>query len=270
MSRLVDGVIGLVFSVAGMAILLAAVLLAGRRGHAAWVTRRVLIVLVLLVVASSVPAVPLGFITVYTRAYHAFTRADLPDAKIVVLLGAGTTAVPGHGAQMAILNSVSASRVLEASRVYRLLDRPLIVSSGGTRSNDNTASSAWVMRTALVALGVPAERIELDDQSFTTEDEAVLIAPRIRKLGNKPFVLITSATHMPRAEAVFRAQGTIPVPAAADDVIRPADLRAWLLPNIEGWRLSRALAHEWLGLVYYQFRGWTQRAAAGETRHEPQ
>ncbi len=258
MSGLVEGVLGLAFSVAGLTVVFAAVLVVWWTARPGQGPRRCLTALGLFLFATSVPALPLALITAYTSRYHPFVRADLPDAKVVVLLGAGTVAIPGREDQFITLNAVSAARALEAARVYRLLDRPLIVSSGGTRSKDTTTSSAWVMRSTLVALGVPAERVRLEDRSFTTEDEAVLIAPILHEWGSKSFVLVTSASHMPRSEAVFRAQGTVPIPAAAVDYPRqPMDLRPWLLPSVEGWQLSRALAHEWFGFAYYRFRGWT-------------
>jgi uncharacterized SAM-binding protein YcdF (DUF218 family) len=254
MSVMIDGLVEFMLSVGGLTMTSAAAIAAcwmwpGRRRVHLFV-----IALLLSVVAASIPAVPLGLISVYAR-YAPFTRTDLPDGKVVVLLGAGSTAVPGRAVELDLLEPVGAGRVLEAARVYFLLDHPLIISSGG--ATEGTAPSARVMRDALISLGVPAERIRMEDRSQTTADEAMLIAPFLRDLDVRALVLVTSASHMPRAAAVFRAEGFTVVPAAAWDYSKRQRVRAVRLwPSVEGWHLSRRLLHEWLGLVYYSVNGW--------------
>jgi uncharacterized SAM-binding protein YcdF (DUF218 family) len=254
MSALIDGLVEFLLSVGGLTTTAAAAIAAcwmwpGRRR-----IQLVAIGLVLSVVAASIPAVPLGLISLYA-GYAPFTRDDLPDGKVVVLLGAGSTAVPGRVVDLDILEPVGAGRVLEAARVYFLLDHPLVISSGG--ATEGTAPSARVMRDALISLGVPADRIRMEERSQTTADEGTLITPFLRDLGVHALVLVTSASHMPRASAVFRAEGFTVVPAAAWDYSKRQRVRAVRLwPSVDGWRLSRSLVHEWLGLVYYTLNGW--------------
>lgn len=183
-----------------------------------------------------VPAVPAALMDVYSPRTRPFEAADLPQARAVVLLGPGT------------------ERVFEAARVYRLLDRPWIISSGGPPGR--RWPTAIVMRDALVRLEVPRERILLEVESATTRDEATFVAPMLRRLECRAFVLVTSRAHMPRALAAFRGQGLEPVPAVAPDVPEPRPVRPWL-PDPSGLRLSRTLTHEVLGLAYYWIRGWT-------------
>jgi uncharacterized SAM-binding protein YcdF (DUF218 family) len=261
MSALAQSVIGFVFSIAGLSLVLGTILVVWWRRPDHRRARTWLTALAVALVVASVPAVPAVFIDAYTRGYHAFRRDDLPDGRAIVLLGAGTITVAGVAGQLSILDPVGAARVVEAARVYRLLDRPWIISSGGSRRREPSASSAWAMRSALVELGVPFERIRLEDQSFSTADEAVLIAPIIRELGITRVVLVTSASHMRRSIDVFRAEGMAPVPAIAADYTagQSADPGAWLLPGTEGWRLTRAIVHEWIGWPYYWVRGWTSR-----------
>jgi uncharacterized SAM-binding protein YcdF (DUF218 family) len=257
MSAAVDHLLEFVFSVGGLTMASVVAIVGCWR----WPARRRLCVLVispmLVVVAASVPAVPRGLIRIYA-SYPPFERADLPEAKVVVLLGAGSTAIPGRAVQLDILEPVGAGRVLEAARVYSLLDRPLVISSGG--ATEGQAPSSRVMRDALVSLGVPADRIREEDRSQTTADEAMLIAPWLRALGVRDLVLVTSASHMPRAAAVFRAEGFAVVPAAASDYPKRRQhlLEARVWPSNEGWHLTRSIAHEWVGLLYYSLQGWTR------------
>jgi len=57
----------------------------------------------------------------------------------------------------------------------------------------------------------------------TTHDEAVLVAPMLKRLGVQRTILVTSAIHMPRSLGTFRAAGVDAIPAPALD----PGARAW-------------------------------------------
>ncbi len=228
-----------------------------------WVRRRALramwipvVLCAAVLVAASVPIVPLGIIRLYTLPYRTAQASELHDIKAIVLLGAGTRTLQLGGEQISLLPQPGAARVLEAARVYRATRRaPWVVSSGGLRPQTPGVESSVAMRAALIALGVPAERIVLESKSLTTHDEAVIIAGLLRSLQAEPFALVTSRSHMPRALAAFRAQGLHPVPDVAPDVILPTT--HLFMPDEQGWDLTRRLIHEWIGFAYYRYRGWT-------------
>ncbi len=64
---------------------------------------------------------------------------------------------------------------------------------------------------------------------------------------------MTSARHMPRAAACFRALGMTVVPAPADRVIRsgPLRVRDWL-PDAVALEGSLGAIHEYAGLLAYR------------------
>ena len=208
----------------------------------------------------SVPAIPYAVNETVWNPDRAFVSTDLPDARVVVLLGAATTTVLGRQDDLRILSPVAAARVLEAARVYRALPMPWVISSGGMAAPSRARQPpALAMRDALVGLGVPADRIITEARSRTTYEEGTLIAPILKSLGAERFVLVTSQSHMPRATRVFAAQGMTVVPATAPDF--PPDFKrdaGWGIfwPDAEGLRLSGALIHEWAGLLNYRWHGW--------------
>lgn len=214
----------------------------------------------ILVLLMSIPALPYTMVQAFADGYRPFSSDDLPDARAIVLLGAGTTTVLGREQDLQVLTPVAASRVLEAARVFRALNRPWIISSGGVRRPSKASRpSAMPMRDALVSLGVPDDRIIVESSSLSTRDEAVIIAPMLRAIGADSCVLVTSQSHMPRAERAFRAQGVTAVPAVAPDY--PPNFPdeagfSMYWPDHEGFRLSTALVHEWAGYMYYRWRGW--------------
>jgi len=219
--------------------------------------RRWLAAVVLFYALASIRAVPWVLSRPLVYGFRQFSSADAPGSSTgIVLLGAGTLTVRGYGGRMGVLVVPSATRVLEAERVYRLLGSPWVISSGGAAEEPDAEANAVTMRDALMKLGVPAGRILLESSSMNTHDEAVLVAPMLRSLQVDRIVLVTSDTHMRRSLATFRAAGVDVVPAIAPDPLPYRSRADWMVPTSDGLDFSGAVAHEYFGLIYYGARGW--------------
>ena len=83
-----------------------------------------------------------------------------------------------------------------------------IIFSGGTNALifGEEAEAAFAVRQ-LEALGVPHERITAEEQSRNTVENAVFSRLIANPQPGQRWLLLTSAFHMPRAIAVFRAAG---------------------------------------------------------------
>ena len=190
-----------------------------------------------------------------------FKSTDVAAGKrtALVILGSGSVMVNDwDGRSFGITDKPAMSRVLEASRVFDLIDPALVISSGGDPHPQwRRTPGAETMRTALVLLGVPADRIVVETQSQTTRDEAIIVAPMLKAYAIEQVVLVTSETHMRRSLATFRAVGVNAIPAMALEFSRTrvalADL--WM-PTTDGLAFASANAHEALGVIYYWLRGW--------------
>jgi len=211
-------------------------------------------------------ATPFGS-TLLARPVAAFdrveTRADAHGATAVVLLGGGILTHQADGLAIDDLLS-SAPRVLEAVRVYRLLDRPLVFVSGGNTSGVTPPhSEARAFRRALLELGVPDDRIIVEETSQTTRDEVVLLKPLLVSRHVERFILVTSPIHMRRALAAFRAGGLAPIPSAA--ALRTGVARSiWSpIPDRDSLLLSDAVVYEALATAWYRSRGWLEAASHG-------
>ena len=101
-------------------------------------------------------------------------------------------------------------------------------------------------------LGVPAQDIVLDRKSKNTEEEAVFIFPTV---GKAPFVLVTSASHMPRAMGLFRKLGMNPIAAPTDYLAKGH--RSWepdtVFPGYYGLYESERAVYEYLGITWETF-----------------
>ncbi len=67
-------------------------------------------------------------------------------------------------------------------------------------------------------------------------------------VGNHPFILVTSAYHMPRAMALFTAQHMHPIPAPTQFIGLTQLSIKTVIPNASSLFLSDLAIHEYLGL----------------------
>jgi uncharacterized SAM-binding protein YcdF (DUF218 family) len=111
-----------------------------------------------------------------------------------------------------------------------------------------------LLREALLAAGVPAERIVLESQSTTTAEQAHYTAPILRERGWHTIVLIAPAVQLPRAVPVFRAEQLEVVPAAAPFRSETTRMRAWL-PSGGALNITQRASYDYLGWVFYKLRG---------------
>jgi uncharacterized SAM-binding protein YcdF (DUF218 family) len=196
----------------------------------------------------------------WSRGFVPLTKDAVPAGRVlVVILGSGSyTAVDWAGGRAAVPDPIGLERTAEAARLYHLIDPAWIVSSGGL-SDPRAMSSppGQTMAEILVRLGVPRARIIVKDQARDTHDESERVKALLPALHVDHVVVVTSAVHMLRAVAVFRAAGIEVIPAPAREN-RPWTLEwsARYLPSDAGMYEASLTAHEILGYAYYRMRGW--------------
>ena len=169
----------------------------------------------------------------------------------VVVLGGGSSADERLPAAMR-LSEASLARLVEGVRLQRQLPGGRLLVSGGAVFGSD--ADAETMRALAVELGVDPAALDLDAASPDTETQAEVVRSR---LGTEEFYLVTSASHMPRALALFRKAGTNPLPAPthflaqANRGFSPGDF----FPSAGGLRRAEAATYEDLGLAWAKVRG---------------
>jgi uncharacterized SAM-binding protein YcdF (DUF218 family) len=206
---------------------------------------------------SSTPVVATWVTASLERQYPARTLADTPAADVAIVLG-GALAQPQP--PRATLDLTEASdRVLHAARLYRAGKiRRILVSAGNIPWIASTKPEAELIRDLLVEWGVPPNAIELGTEGRNTFENAVEIQRMLNARGFTSALLVTSATHMPRAMATFRRAG-VPVIASTTDVLvvdsdRIDPLR-WL-PSAGALVMTTTAMKEWMGYLVYRVRGY--------------
>ena len=176
---------------------------------------------------------------------------ELDQAKWVVVLGGGINADP-RLPLTARLSQSSLSRLIEGIRLHRAIPGSTLLLSGGPVFN--RVPEAQAMAELAQELGVPISDIVLEDKSMDTEGQARAIRGFV---ADQPFVLVTSASHLPRAMALFRKQGMRPIPDGANYLIKRGQEGnpEGFFPGSRGLEKWETLAHESLGMLWGRLTG---------------
>jgi uncharacterized SAM-binding protein YcdF (DUF218 family) len=134
-----------------------------------------------------------------------------------------------------------------------------IIFSGGTAALFKGALEAPLAVKEFEALGVAHDRITAEEQSRNTIENAVFSRLIAQPKPGERWLLVTSAFHMPRAIAAFRAAG-FPVEAYPVDwrTRGPIDATAPFASVIGGLGMTDIAMHEWVGLLVYRLTGQTE------------
>ena len=110
------------------------------------------------------------------------------------------------------------------------------------------------MHEVALQLGVPDEEIILERDSQDTKDQARLIQGIV---GEEPFLLVTSASHMPRSMALFENVGLHPRPAPTGFMSKAG--QGWspsaYWPSSGDLRKTERAFYEIMGTLWGRLRG---------------
>ncbi|WP_439499217.1 YdcF family protein [Bosea sp. (in: a-proteobacteria)] len=151
----------------------------------------------------------------------------------------------------------AAERVVSFMEMARRHPEARLIYTGGS-AGGRSRSEAQLAAEQMKRLGLSTERLLIETASGTTWDNARNTKALLGDRAQGRWVLITSASHMPRAMGCFRTVGLTVIPYPVDyqtrgatDTIRPF--------TIVGQGLQRLdiAAKEWLGLFGYRISGRT-------------
>jgi uncharacterized SAM-binding protein YcdF (DUF218 family) len=177
---------------------------------------------------------------------------DLPEIRWIVVLGGGHRSNPQLPANSQ-LSGASLTRLVEGIRLHHALPGSKLIVSGGALYDP--VPEARVFSDAAQAIGVKSQNLILESLSRDTEEEARLIQ---KMVGKDAFVLVTSASHMPRAMGLFRKLGMHPIPAPTDYRVRESQEEeinpGMFFPGSMELQKTEAAVYEYLGLVWAKLR----------------
>lgn len=145
---------------------------------------------------------------------------------------------------------VSLARVNEGVTLYKSYPNMKLIFSG--YGGDDPISNARKNAQMAIALGVNPKKIIILESPKDTQDEAIAVK---KIVGEKPLILVTSASHMVRASLLFRQNGLNVMEAPTDFKVKKEE-SLWQFPSSLGLVMSENAFHEYLGLVWGKAKGY--------------
>lgn len=220
------------------------------RRVALWALSISLIALVL----PGMPIVARGLLYSIESTYPVVHHKDAPKADVIAILGGS---MMGQQAPRKESEEGNGSRVLPGARLYRAGKAPyIIVSSGMSYSllDRNPRSESEDMRDVLVEMGVPPSRILMESRSRNTDENARYVAELMKQRGFRSVLVVTSASHLPRAMSSFKKYGVTQAHPFPTDhrIFEKCDGFFSIVPDMASLELSRTAIREYVGRWVYQ------------------
>ncbi|RMH05979.1 MAG: hypothetical protein D6704_08390 [Nitrospirae bacterium] len=164
----------------------------------------------------------------------------------IVVLSGGAVSAPMFPLTSQ-LSRATLVRLVEGIRLYLQVPGSRLLFSGNPIETSLMADLA-------IQLGVPKEAITVESRSRDTKD----LARHVRAIvQDDRCILVTEASHMPRAMALFVKQGLAPIPAPTAHRILPGvQDSVWAyFPNAASLQKAERAFYEYLGLMWGFMRG---------------
>jgi uncharacterized SAM-binding protein YcdF (DUF218 family) len=192
---------------------------------------------------------------------------DAGDPAGIVVLGGGVdpelTAARGTPA----IGSSGARIVVAAELAYRYPKARLVYVGGNASLRSVNLSEADAAEGIFKNLGLREDRVQLERNSRNTDENVRFVMRLVNPKPCERWLLVTSASHIPRSIGLFRKAGFSVEPYPVDwGTSRWSDIYKFQTDLISGLVLTDRAAHEWLGLIAYRLTGKTDELFPSTTQ----
>ena len=169
----------------------------------------------------------------------------------VIVLG-GALGVPGiykaHG--QVPLGDAAERMTVPIALMRKFPNFELIFSGGEGRLVPTGTTEAELAGVFYTEQGVDMKRVTLESQARTTRENAIRVAALLGERCKQPWLLLTSAWHMPRSMSEFQAAGCNVTAYPVD--FRTGEETSWTEYSMAGSLMAWQTAlHEYLGMFVY-------------------
>ncbi|MCS6855563.1 MAG: YdcF family protein [Elioraea sp.] len=186
-----------------------------------------------------------------------FARPAAAPSRVdgVIVLGGAVEQNLTEARGIPALNG-AAERMTELVVLARRYPEARLVFTGGQGSLVHGAlSEADVARALFLALGVPGDRLLFESDSRNTWENAVFTRRLVGPKAGETWLLITSASHMPRSVGAFRKAGWEIVPWPVNYRTGRSLAALYDDPFPQRLQLLETGLREWIGLLAYRVLG---------------
>jgi uncharacterized SAM-binding protein YcdF (DUF218 family) len=185
---------------------------------------------------------------------HAPPTSDLSGFTGMVVLGGVFSAYDGRDRLQPALGCAGDRVVVPIPLMNQYRNMRLLFTGGAAFPAPPIQAEATAARTYFERMGTDMSRVLFESQSRDTYENATfsLRVPTVD--ATQPWLLITSASHMPRALATFQKAGwnVTPYPVNYYSLYNTQWWSYSLFRGFEAWRL---VIYEYLGLAVYRLTG---------------
>jgi len=189
---------------------------------------------------------------------------DLPEPTGIIMLG-GVVSFPSVS-RGAIALTQDGERLSETAILARRYPNAVVVISGGSLgSRPEAETEAFIAQRFLGDLGVDKSRIRIEGRSLSTAENAAFTRDLLMPQPGQRWLLVTSASHMPRAVGSFRRANFPVIPYPVGYTTAGVAGEYWGIGLQVSTNLVRAdvAFHEWVGLLAYWLTGRTDALLPG-------
>lgn len=189
-----------------------------------------------------------------------FPSPQLDNDRIdgIVVLGGSVMADETMMREQLTVNEAGERAIALGDLARRFPSARIVFSGGGGTLIREGYAEADAVKAYAATLGIDPARIELESQSRTTWENAILTTRMVTPKPDERWLLVTSAWHMPRAVGCFRNAGFPITPYPVDFRTRgPQDVARTFAFTSEGMRRLDTGTKEWFGLIAYRLAGYT-------------
>lgn len=175
---------------------------------------------------------------------------QLKNAQAIVLLGGGVNNSAIEYGVHAVSSNDTLARIRYAAYLAKKNpDLPIFTSGGAI---DTKSSEASLMKSSLQDEFDVENDIYLEPDSKTTKENAKYTSHLLQQYKISRIVLVTSASHMRRASALFQENGiqVIPAPTGFFSLGYTTMPILWFIPTAQAMATTSAVIHELIGYVY--------------------
>ena len=170
------------------------------------------------------------------------------SVKYIHVLGSGHNVDPDQPLSSQV-GAASVKRDLEGILIHKHIENSKIIFTGYEGST-NTPTAIMNAKLAK-ALGIKEENLIVNPKPKDTKEEAEFTKTLV---GDEPFILVTSATHMPRAMILFSSLGLNPIPAPTH--FYKEEFNGYFKkPEVGYFYVSQIAMHEYIGILWSKLRG---------------
>lgn len=176
----------------------------------------------------------LWIITILIFVIDGYGRVDRArPADVIVVLGAGLRANNTPGPALT-------RRAAHAVELWKAGYAPIIICAGGNPGN-RTRSEADACAELLRGADVPASAIMQEDQSRSTEENAIQTHLLMQERGWQTAIVVSDGYHLFRALRLFHNAGILAYTSPADQSPRPLEYIVYLLREVAAfhWQLIK-------------------------------